>query len=142
MRLVSFLCTGYINQFEGHLRIVEIFLLYLILKLNAVHDTLSWAIVAFIIICVLLGIGMLASHDFNNIKAYKSFKFWFFSTITVLVVAVGLKTLLPTTKEASILAGAWVVKEVVTSETVKRIASNSVAAIEEWLADMRKAPAK
>lgn len=122
---------------------MELFLLYLILKLNGIHQTMEAIIVIGVVCVFLVGFGLVISTvEHLEEITIKSWKRWFIGLTVGLVLLAGIKTLLPTTKEASILVGAWVVKEVVTSETAKRIASNSVKAIEDWLAALHKVPDK
>lgn len=115
---------------------MELFLLYLVLQL----DTISKASVLLLILCFAIGggayvhLGGIHSDDARVIPM---------KILKVCAVVSGMSltaiTLLPSTKSATILAGAYALKEVSKTDSAQRLAGRSVKLIEDWLESLEPA---
>lgn len=109
---------------------MEIFILYLILQLDSFSNFLFLCTVVSVIAAFFIGMILReASTKEEMEKPIKALK-W---CGVVWVLSVFVACLLPSTKSATVLAGAYAIKEVSKNETAQRLAGRSVKLIEDWL---------
>lgn len=109
---------------------MEIFLLYLVLQLDSFGRFLFFVGVAATTVALITGFMLNETYAEESRKPiYKVLK----QCGVAIFCSVLIATLLPTTKSATILAGAYALKEVSKTESAQKLAGRSVKLIEDWL---------
>lgn len=110
---------------------MELFWLYLILKLDAMQSTLVFILVIATLALIFWTIGALCTQDEcreKNRIPFIKLRYWVCYVMGGIIL-----TLMPTSKDATILAAGYGILEVTKTDTAKRLASKSVDLIEQFL---------
>lgn len=105
---------------------MELFLLYLFLKLDAIQYTAIFVFICFSVIAFCQAMNW-------YMDGVEWCRKWYPRWVVLTIIAGFIAISLPSTKQVGVLLAGWGVLEVVKSETAGRLASKSVQLIEQQL---------
>lgn len=118
---------------------MDIFLLYLWTRLDAITVALSFLLFAGVVTVILSCITWSAKYRKEEQENGKVFTWQVAKYTLILLIAL---IVIPTQKDAAIIAGGWAVKQVATSEGAQKLSSKTFALIngklDEELAKLKK----
>lgn len=115
---------------------MELFLLYLVLQLDTLRAAVAISLGVMLVACLfgLINLGSCGERQYDWQKeGYRQGKVAVFCSFPFVVLFSVILAFLPTTKHATLLAGAYALKEVAQTDTAQRMAGKSVKLIEDWL---------